>query len=76
MPRDWLQALWGDHDGPVTLRPHCLSGVVERFGRYVLGTTGWRAEWVVIRKLRAPTTEIGLALETAYPEVEILYENR
>ena len=75
MPRNWLQAEWGDHDGPV-MRPHCLSGVVERFGRYVLGTVGWRAEWVVIRKLRAPTTEIGLALETAYPEVEIVYEDR
>jgi hypothetical protein len=75
LPRDWLQAEWGDHDGP-TMRANCLSGVVERFGRYVLGTIGWRAEWVVIRKLRAPTTEIGLALETNYPEVEIVYEDR
>jgi hypothetical protein len=75
MPRNWLQAEWGNHDGPV-MSTKCLSGVVERFGRYVLGTVGWRAEWVVIRKLRAPTTEIGLALETAYPEVEVIYEDR
>jgi hypothetical protein len=76
MPRNWLKAEWGDHDGPVMRGPHCLRGIVERFGRYVLGTIGWRAEWVVIRKLRAPTTEIGLALESAYPEVEVIYEDR
>jgi hypothetical protein len=75
MPRNWLQAEWGDHDLAATY-PNCLSGVVERFGNYVLGTSGWRAEWVVIRKLRAPTSEVGLALETAYPEVEIVYEDR
>jgi len=75
MPRNWLQAEWGNHDGPA-MNTKCISGVVERFGRYVLGTVGWRAEWVVIRKLRAPTTEIGLALETAYPEVEVVYEDR
>jgi len=48
-----------------------VTGLVERFGRYVLGTEGWRAEWVVIRKLRAPTPEIAEALARAYPEVEI-----
>lgn len=50
-----------------------ISGIVERFGRYVLGTEGWRAEWVIIRKLLAPNTEIGLALERAYPDVEVIY---
>jgi hypothetical protein len=75
MPRDWTQAEWDNHDDPA-MSTKCLSGVVERFGRYVLGTVGWRAEWVVIRKLRAPTTEIGLALETAYPEVKVVYEDR
>jgi hypothetical protein len=53
-----------------------VIGVVERFGKYVLGTEGWRAEIVVIRKLRAPSTEIGLKLEQAYPEVEVCYEDR
>jgi hypothetical protein len=53
-----------------------VRGVVERFGKYVLGTEGWRAEWVVIRKLLAPTQEIGLALERAYPDVEIIYADR
>jgi hypothetical protein len=75
MPRNWLQAEWGNQDGPA-MRPNYLRGVVERFGRYVLGTLGWRAEWVVIRKLYAPSTEIGLTLETAYPEVEIVYADR
>lgn len=53
-----------------------ITGIVERFGRYVLGTEGWRAEWVFIRKLYAPSTEIGLALETMYPEVEVHYADR
>lgn len=53
-----------------------VTGVVERFGHYVLGTEGWRAEWVVIRKLRAPTPEIADALARAYPEVEIAHGHR
>jgi hypothetical protein len=53
-----------------------VIGVVERFGTYVLGTQRWRAEIAVIRKLRAPNTEIGLKLEHAYPEVEVYYEDR
>ncbi len=53
-----------------------VLGVVERFGKYVLGTEGWRAEWVIIRKLKAATTEIGLLLEQAYPDVEIYYADR
>lgn len=50
-----------------------IHGIVERFGKFALGTDGWRAEWVIIRKLLAPDTETGLALEKAYPEVEIIY---
>lgn len=78
MPYDWRRADPDDHD---ELRDYCngldqVHGVVERFGRFVLGTTGWRAEWVIIRALKAPNTEIGLALEKAYPDVEVIYENR
>jgi hypothetical protein len=51
-----------------------VTGIVERFGKYVLGTEGWRAEWVMIRTLKAPSVEIGLALEQAYPDVEIYYD--
>jgi hypothetical protein len=39
-----------------------VHDIVERFGRHALGTEGWRAEWVVIRELRAPDTETALAL--------------
>src|SRR5258707_15280438 len=52
-----------------------ITGIVERFGRYVLGTEGWRAEWVMIRKLKAPSTQIGLLLEQAYPDVEVFYDH-
>jgi|HubBroStandDraft_6_1064221.scaffolds.fasta_scaffold09760_3 hypothetical protein len=50
-----------------------IDGIVERYGKYALGTRGWRAEWVIIRKLRAPDNEIGLQLEKAFPDVEIVY---
>lgn len=53
-----------------------ISGIVERFGKYVLGTDGWRAEHVIIRKLLAPTTEIGLELERVYPDVEVIYADQ
>jgi hypothetical protein len=81
MPYDWKRANLAHHE---ELSPYAqmdrgqlvVIGVVERFGKYVLGTEGWRAEVVVIRKLRAPSMEIGLALEQAYPEVEVFYEDR
>lgn len=53
-----------------------VHGLVERFGRFVLGTEGWRAEWVQIRSLSAATDDIGLALEKAFPDVEVVYGNR
>jgi hypothetical protein len=53
-----------------------IVGVVERSGKYVLCTEGRRPEVAVIRKLRAPNSEIGLELEKAYPEVEVYYEDR
>ena len=53
--------------------PGEVSGIVERYGRFVLGTDGWRAEQVVIRELLAPSTEIGLKLEQLYPDAIIHY---
>ena len=44
---------------------------IERFGRYVLGTEGWRAQWVVIRELMAPDSKTALALMGRYPEVKV-----
>jgi hypothetical protein len=48
-----------------------IHGIVERFGRYVLGTVGWQAEWVAIREQMAPGTETALKLMRRYPEVRI-----
>jgi hypothetical protein len=57
MPRDWRRA-----DPRLTEIGHChVHGIVERFGRYVLGTKGWRAEWVVIRELMARDTTTALS---------------
>jgi hypothetical protein len=67
LPRDWRRA-----DPAVTEIGRCdIHGIVERFGRYVLGTEGWRAEWVVIRELMAPDTETALALMRKYPDVRV-----
>lgn len=76
VPIDYRRAGWPSSCG--VSAPHDLrvTGIVERFGRYVLGTEGWRAEWVFIRKLLAPSTEIGLALERRFPDVEVSYADR
>ena len=67
MPCDWRRA-----DPSLTEIGRCnVHGVVERFGRYVLGTEGWRAEWVVIRELQAPDVKTALALMQRYPEVRV-----
>jgi hypothetical protein len=68
MPKDWLRvdARWFPEIGRCD-----VHGIVERFGRYVLGTEGWRAEWVIIRELMAPDTNTALALMQRYPEAKI-----
>jgi hypothetical protein len=77
MPYDWRRASLEGTELNGYTSPHpesTILGVVERFGKYVLGTEGWRAEWVIIRALKAPSTEIGLLLEKAYPDVEVFYD--
>lgn len=71
VPKHWKILGWPDDDASsgVDENPNLVTGIVERFGRYVLGTNGWRAEQVIIRELMAPSTEIGLALERVYPDV-------
>ncbi len=64
---------WATGSGQTGAASPLVTGVVERYGRYVLGTEGWRAEWVVIRKLRAPTPDVAQALARVYPEVEITH---
>jgi hypothetical protein len=67
LPHDWRKA-----DPSVTEIGCCdVHGIVERFGRYVLGTEGWRAEWVVIRELMAPNAKTALALMQRYPDVRV-----
>ncbi|MCC6775660.1 MAG: hypothetical protein IT537_03330 [Hyphomicrobiales bacterium] len=46
-----------------------VHGIVERFGRAVLGTEGWRAEWVVVREILAPDDAIAAAIRRQYPDV-------
>jgi hypothetical protein len=77
MPVDWRRAGWvsashTDTEGPSESEETCMvTGIVERMGRYVLGTTGWRAEWVLIRELCAPDLETYTALRRVYPEVTV-----
>jgi hypothetical protein len=76
MPQDWRRAGWSDagyQEGPQEVAPDqvVITGVVERYDRYVIGETGWRAERVEIRDLQAPSVEIGAALQRAYPGVRV-----
>lgn len=79
MPRDWRRAGWPQlqqQEGPMDDHPYLVTGVVERFGRFVLGRTGWRAEWVMIRALMAKTTDTGLALEMKFPDIPVYYRDK
>lgn len=72
VPRHWKIASELGHF-PIGESTAAVTGIVERFGRYVLGTEGWRAEQVVIRELLAPSTAIGLEIEQKYPDVIVHY---
>ena len=74
VPRHW-KILHEMHEAPIGYGGN-VNGIVERFGRYVMGTEGWRAEQVVIRELMAPSTEIGLKLEQRYPDAIIHYPDQ
>lgn len=50
-----------------------VQGLVERFGGFVRGTRGWRAEMVIIMEFLAPNNRIGLQLEQAFPDVPVRY---
>jgi hypothetical protein len=67
VPCDWRRA----NPAVTEIGNHHVHGLVERFGRYVLGTEGWRAEWVVIRELMAPDAETALALMQKYPDLRV-----
>lgn len=75
MPRDWRRAIWKPSDtqqeGPAP-HPGLVCGIVERYGRAIVGPLGWRAEHVVIRGLVAPSIEMVLALMERYPDVEVV----
>lgn len=73
MPRDWKRAGTESlpFDANQTAEDSLVTGVVERFGRYILGAKGWRAEWVVIRELQAQTVETKTLLERQYPNIPV-----
>ena len=76
MPMDWTIAMPDSLPFVLCRRNTCVTGVVERFGKFVLGEIGWRAEWVIIRKLLAQDQELGFQLEMAYPDVAVVYYDR
>lgn len=62
---------WRYSDKPADMPAGIIVGLVERFGKFVLGTEGWRAEWVIIRELMAPNEFFAEELRRAYPEVVV-----
>jgi hypothetical protein len=69
LPSNWRHALWF-HD--LNVGSYAIFGIVERFGRAIIGEDGWRAEHAIIRALVAPDAEAAAALALRYPEIEIL----
>lgn len=79
VPKHWKIIGWPedtDSSGLADGAMPVVTGIVERYGRYVLGREGWRAEQAVIRELMAPSTEIGLALEQVYPDAIVHYPDQ
>lgn len=67
LPRgDWKLA-----DKPHDMPYGIVVGVLERFGKFVVGKEGWRAEMVVIRELLVPNEATAQTLKRIYPEVKI-----
>jgi hypothetical protein len=83
MPLDWRRAdprIAGELD---ELARQCqqegyavVDGIVECWGRVLHGTEGWRAQFARIIAVRAPTTEIGLAIEAVYPTIRVYYPDQ
>jgi hypothetical protein len=48
-----------------------VTALVERFGHYVLGEDGWRAEWVVIREITAPSKDLAAKIRKFYPDIPV-----
>jgi hypothetical protein len=67
LPRgDWRKAR-----PPQDMPQHAILTLVERAGKFVLGTEGWRAEWVLIKEILAPDEATARALRRTYPEIPI-----
>lgn len=48
-----------------------VIGLVERYGKFVLGSEGWRAEWVIIKELLVCDAVTAAHVRAAYPEVPV-----
>lgn len=48
-----------------------IIALVERFGKFVLGREGWRAEWVFIKEIMVPDEATARAARRVYPEIPI-----
>lgn len=62
---------WRTAQRPSDMPAHPILCLVERFGKFVLGTEGWRAEWVFIKEILAPDEAAARALRRVYPELPI-----
>lgn len=71
VPRDWKRAFWPNNETRPGKHEMCITGIVERFGRAVLGKMGWRAEQAVIRELLAPDEATLVELQMAYPAAKV-----
>ena len=78
LPRNWMHKRHPDRGEAITSagRPagnkvKIITGVVERYDRYVLGVRRWRAERVIIRELMCRTEEMAEKLRKKYPLAKV-----
>lgn len=53
------------------IRGSVITGIVERFGKFVLGDLGWRSEWVIIKELQTDSPCIADLLQQRFPQVSV-----
>lgn len=67
LPRgDWRRA-----GRPSDMPGGTIIGLLERFGRFVLGSEGWRAEWVIIKELVCADEALARQVKAAYPDIPV-----
>lgn len=62
---------WRKANKPGDMPQGPILGLVERFGKFVLGSEGWRAEWVLVKELLCADAALARQVKAAYPDIPV-----